>query len=92
MKKAVICPVCEGKGIVSPVFYDTRHGYYTSVPMIPELCRSCSGKGWVEVSGDSPIAQPVHDITKCPACGGQRSEPALTGCPKGSHYGAYCEA
>ncbi|MBA7653143.1 hypothetical protein ES703_60986 [subsurface metagenome] len=26
----------------------------------------------------------------CPACGRDKKEPALTGCPIGSHYGTYC--
>ena len=26
----------------------------------------------------------------CPACGSDRNNPPLTGCPKGSHYGNYC--
>jgi hypothetical protein len=28
----------------------------------------------------------------CPGCGGDRSQPALTGCPPGAHDGTHCIA
>ena len=62
--------------------------------MKANLCPVCKGKGWVE---DDPIELELKwrqtqtlDLTKCPSCGSDRNSPALTGCPKGSHYGTYC--
>jgi len=49
--KAVLCPVCNGVGQVSAGFYD-RGGdwpHWVSSGITPEICRSCDGKGWVEV-------------------------------------------
>ncbi len=53
----------------------------------PEVCRSCNGKGWVVVYGDSNY----KEWDRCPTCGGDRNSPSLTGCPMGSHYGTYSE-
>ena len=102
--KAVLCPVCNGVGQVSAGFY-SRGGdcpYWVSSTVNPEICRSCDGKGWVEVREDKPITDLGYELTdidygvaynhKCPACGGDRNEPSSTGCPQGSHYGSYCEA
>lgn len=55
MAKAVLCPVCNGVGKVSAGFYN-RGGdcqFWVSGTTSPELCRSCNGKGWVEVN-DNP--------------------------------------
>jgi len=43
MAKAVICPVCGGRGrVLPPVLYnDENEG---------KICHGCSGRGWVEVS------------------------------------------
>ena len=44
-----ICPVCAGKGLVAPGFYDWHNlsiGIITS-SATPETCRSCDGKGVV---------------------------------------------
>ncbi len=85
--KAVLCPVCNGKGVVYVI---VGSGAYPTT-----ICRGCNGKGWVEVAEDRAIitariwnVNPYVD--KCPACGGDRSSPAGTGCPMGSHYGTYC--
>ena len=93
--RAVLCPVCNGKGVIYGI---AESGAYPSTQ-----CHGCGGKGWVEVSNDPPqdwnwkypypgvtISIPGNDPTRCPACGGDRNDPTLTGCPKGSHYGAYC--
>ena len=98
--KAVLCPVCNGVGMVSAGFYN-RGGdclYWVSSGLSPEICRSCNGKGWVEIAEEKPIdlveeltGQKQEDWSKCPTCGQDRNEPPLTGCPKGSHYGTYCE-
>jgi len=100
--KAVLCPACNGVGKVAAGFYN-RSGdcpYWTSSGGNPEICRSCNGKGWVEVAEDKPIIDLGYELTKqdlgvgwtdrCPACGGDRNSPAGTGCPKGGHYGSYC--
>jgi len=84
--KPVLCPVCNGQGTVP-----------SRLPVTTEVtCHGCGGRGWVEVSGeDDPLKLELDfrtttiDLTKCPACGQDRNEPALTGCPKGSHYGNY---
>ena len=95
--KAVLCPVCNGVGKVASGFYN-RSGdcpSWVSSGVNPEVCQSCNGKGWVEVGEDSPLPfywqpGPVGDESKCPACGGDRNSPSKSGCPLGSHYGAYC--
>jgi len=69
--KAVLCPVCNGNGLVSAGFYKHPgdHPEWTSGTTDPEQCRSCGGKGWVEVRtgiyGD-------YDEDKCPICGQPR--------------------
>jgi len=105
--KAVICPVCNGVGQVSAGFYN-RGGdcpFWVSSRVNPEQCRSCGGKGWVEVAEDTPILNletPNYNpdyykgsgyefADRCPVCGGDRSLPGGSGCPIGSHYGSYCE-
>ena len=55
--KAVLCPVCNGVGKVASGFYN-RSGdcsHWVSSGGNPEVCRSCNGKGWVEVGEDEPI-------------------------------------
>ena len=85
--RAVICPVCNGKGVVYGV---AETGAYPTTK-----CHGCNSKGWVEVSGDEPFipletARKVfYFLDRCPACGGDRNLPGLTGCPRGSHYGTY---
>ena len=88
--KAVICPVCNGKGRLPP--QEDFSTYYEN------MCHGCEGKGWVEIGNADDRLKPIENITftlppdynKCPSCGGDRNSPALTGCPKGSHYGSYC--
>ncbi len=64
---------------------------YSPATGTPQICHGCDGKRWVEV-GDNPSRSLGYQlINKCPGCGGDRNNPALTGCPKGSHYGFYCE-
>jgi len=52
--KAVLCPVCNGVGQVSAGFYNRGedYPYWVVVSANPEKCRSCDGKGWVEVQED----------------------------------------
>ena len=90
--KAVLCPVCEGKGKLNL-------WNYNNFSLSQEKCYGCDGKGWVEVKEDKPIdlvekliGQEPEGWNKCPACGQDRNEPPSTGCPVGSHYGSYCEA
>ncbi len=49
--KAVLCPVCNGNGLVSSGFYSRpgTYPFWASSSANPETCRSCNGKGWVEV-------------------------------------------
>ena len=47
--KAVICPVCTGNGIVDEGFYRQTSGTWLSCGGT-EICRSCGGKGWLEVN------------------------------------------
>ena len=57
--KAVLCPVCNGVGKVASGFY-SRSGdcpFWVSSSVNPEICRSCGGKGWVEVSEETPDCQ-----------------------------------
>ena len=97
--KAVICPVCNGVGTVSSGFY-CRSGdcpYWVSSSGNPEVCRSCNGKGWVEVSNADNRLEPIDNISnsqspdynRCPACGGDRNSLARTGCSIRSHYGNF---
>lgn len=49
MKNASRCPVCQGKGFVSQLFYLT-HPYVesgTSSNTATQQCRSCNGRGVV---------------------------------------------
>ena len=51
--KAVVCPVCNGKRLLPPGFYDQIGEWYSSTAgNAPEICRSCDGRGWVEVHED----------------------------------------
>ena len=82
--KAVLCPVCNGRGALPP------RGECADYHETP--CCGCGGKGWVEVGEDSPYPAEAYEHTpfvetKCPACGGDRSFPGLASCPFGSHYG-----
>ena len=44
--KAVICPVCEGKGQIK----DAEIMGPEVTEITTKLCHGCSGKGWVEVN------------------------------------------
>jgi len=48
------CPVCNGTGSVPVGFYDTEGLNYTI--QIPEICRSCSGRGYVYVPEEDEYA------------------------------------
>ncbi len=52
--KVVLCPVCNGNGLVSNGFYSHPGDYpfWVSDNVNPELCHSCNGKGLVEVAED----------------------------------------
>lgn len=50
MKSPCRCPVCEGRGTVPNGFY-FGGGYSTSTT--PETCRSCNGKGYILVEGNT---------------------------------------
>ena len=90
--KAVLCPICNGKGEVTPNWDSWDHRTLVK-------CHGCDGKGWVEITEGESQWKPypgiyIHsgsDPDKCPACRSDRNNPPLAGCPKGSHYGTYCE-
>jgi len=42
MAKAVICPICKGRGKIPSGYVTTGTGTV--------VCHGCGGKGWVEVS------------------------------------------
>ena len=99
--KAVLCPVCNGNGQVSAGFYSHPgdYLYWVSNGAGMEVCRSCNGKGWVEIeeasfagAGSLPLSGEFlkQDPNKCPSCGGDRTLPAGTGCGMGNHYGTFC--
>jgi len=41
--KAVLCPVCNGRGKVPP------EGHYTGTTDVWPTCHGCGGRGWVTV-------------------------------------------
>lgn len=43
------CPVCGGNGIVSNGFYNHTGNTWVTSTTTPEQCRSCGGKGYVEI-------------------------------------------
>ncbi|MBQ7275894.1 MAG: hypothetical protein IJS58_01465 [Bacilli bacterium] len=43
------CPVCGGNGIVSNGFYNHTGNTWVTSTTVPEQCRSCHGKGYVEI-------------------------------------------
>ena len=43
------CPVCGGNGIVSNGFYNHTGNTLVTSTTAPEQCRSCNGKGYVEI-------------------------------------------
>lgn len=43
------CPVCCGKGVVPNGFYRSVGDTIISSTTAPEICRSCGGKGYIEV-------------------------------------------
>ena len=96
--KAEICPVCWGRGTYCN--HDVKMPLHLHLAC--PTCHGCGGKGWVTVPEDDPYvtSTPINipnttydpcwiNISKCPACGQDKNEPPLTGCPKASHYGIY---
>lgn len=43
------CPVCGGNGIVSNGFYNHTSNTWVTSTTASEQCRSCNGKGYVEI-------------------------------------------
>lgn len=41
------CPVCGGSGMVPNGFYNTVSGVGSTSSISPEVCRSCSGSGYI---------------------------------------------
>ena len=89
--KAVLCPICNGRGTVCNHDLSMPRCLHPTCP----TCHGCGGSGWVSVPNDVYYPQSSYHYAipedRCPACGGLRSDPPLTSCPKNSHYGTYCE-
>lgn len=45
-----VCPVCQGTGMVQSGFYSSSIGYWTSNTIGTETCRSCNGKGYIQIT------------------------------------------
>ena len=86
--KAVLCPVCNGSGTYKWSYPADTVAEHSAT------CHGCRGKGWVEVPDYQGLGSLGYHAPEdcCPACGQKRTEPALTGCPKGAHYGTYCQS
>ena len=48
MSQAVLCPVCNGSGNITPSVSNGSTAMPTS-----HTCHGCSGKGWIEIDDDS---------------------------------------
>lgn len=44
-----VCPVCGGTGHVANGFYSHTGNTWVSSTTAPEQCRSCSGKGYIQI-------------------------------------------
>lgn len=45
-----VCPVCHGRGVVQNGFYSTNTNYWSSTTTGTETCRSCMGKGYIQIT------------------------------------------
>ena len=52
-KHAERCPVCYGRGFVQNGFYSSTADTWLTSTTGVETCRSCMGKGYVEVYDDT---------------------------------------
>jgi hypothetical protein len=66
---AETCPVCHGTGQVPAGFYDRDYAYefHTTGGTKFEVCKSCSGCGWVVVN-DSPETDLRQVDNLCDLC------------------------
>lgn len=48
-EKAVICPVCHGRGFVPEGFYRSTGLTWVSNGTGTETCKSCNGKGYIKL-------------------------------------------
>jgi len=60
--KAVICPVCNGKGTIC----DHEIGMPLYLHPTCPTCHGCNGKGWVEVQDESCCSYPMALLTLYP--------------------------
>jgi len=83
------CHGCDGKGWVE-VHGDMPAHYEEFLSSYPDPLQVELGWRWQPEMYQGTVTYPDDYNDRCPACGGLRSDPPGTGCPKGSHYGAYC--
>lgn len=63
------CPVCEGKGVLPPNFYQLSN--VVSANADPITCRSCDGKGYIIISSnyhDVEYTSNLDDTKYCGSC------------------------
>ena len=48
---AELCPVCEGKGVVTLLIYPEEGNKATDKVPTERTCHGCNGKGWVDIGG-----------------------------------------
>lgn len=57
------CPVCGGKGLVPNGFYlAVGTSYYSTTSTSPETCRSCGGRGYIELYSQDPNPYDMQDL------------------------------
>lgn len=59
VSRAVLCPVCVGRGKVAPVWAVSTTGESWSV-----TCHGCGGKGWVEVHESCVVSNCLKNLTE----------------------------
>lgn len=61
------CPVCEGKGILPPDFYQLSN--VVSANLDPITCRSCDGKGYIIISSNHYDEERITNLNDTRYCG-----------------------
>lgn len=60
-----VCPVCKGKGLVPNGFYAVSAISYTTSSTGPETCRSCGGRGFIQLATDDYLTTYSSDKHNC---------------------------